>query len=204
MSLTTADRLRSQTIQRWHTVQISMTQSVAAHSHCMGIIAEALAELLNLSMSFEDKYYLLKYAQVHDLPEILQGDLSSTYKKFIEEKVPEFKAVQEEMELMLVPELADIKLHFDKKPVLKDISKLADLIEAFHFFTKAKSGDTHHNIVVQEKLLAMIFDKAQAGAQTHDWDVEVINQFVLDLNRPNADSAIVKFEQDFDKSTPKK
>tara|TARA_B100002049_G_C15990866_1_gene337221 strand:+ start:365 stop:535 length:171 start_codon:yes stop_codon:yes gene_type:complete len=56
MSLTTADRLRSQTIQRWHTVQVSMQQSVAAHSHSVGIIAEALAELVGLKMTFEDKY----------------------------------------------------------------------------------------------------------------------------------------------------
>mgnify|MGYP001194939106 CR=1 FL=1 len=141
---------------------------------------------------------MLKYAQVHDLPEIIQGDLSSVYKRFLEARVPTFKAVQQEMEDMLVPELKLIRAHFDKKPVLRHICKLADLIEAYTFFIKAQSGDTQHNDVVLGKLRRVIEDKVKTGAHAYNWNVDKVGHFAFSLANPYTESAIVDFEISFE------
>ena len=97
------DRLRAKTLNRFHIVDMSNPGNVAEHSFGVQVIAEHLlvniyqqkgtpfidpippAEIGGSRPSLEERYFLMKYAQVHDLPELLSSDIATTTKEYIRE-----------------------------------------------------------------------------------------------------------------------
>lgn len=154
--LSLRDRLRSRSVTRWHTVQVNIKQNIAEHSHCVGIIAEHLLERLISNASLEERFAVLKYAQVHDLPEIITGDPSSVFKRFLKNNLSGFEPLMDALEHQLVPELGMLDELFKKYPHLPIICKAADLLEALSYFLVAKGLDEQHNAVVLKKLTQYI------------------------------------------------
>lgn len=199
--LTLRDRLRSRNVDRWHTVLTNIQQNIAEHSHCMGIIAEhILVEMMQgvgKTATLEDKFIVLKYAQVHDLPEIVTGDPSSVFKRFLRQKLPGFDQLMEELETRLVPELLELDIHFKERPYLPIICKAADLLEAFSYFLVAKGADEQHNEVVLRKLdtyLEGCVEKGNRVAPEFNWDI--INRVREDIK--SGESTVIDFETELD------
>jgi len=168
--LTLKDRLRSRSINRWHSVAINQNQNIAEHSHCMGIIAEDILERLHADPkkqpSIEDRYAVIKYPQLHDLPEIVTGDMTSVFKRFLVKTVPGFNSAMEAIEEELVPELASFKLLFIEKPYLGIICRAADILEALSSFIIIKGNDTEHNDAVFNDLNNGISSLVSEGQET--------------------------------------
>jgi 5'-deoxynucleotidase YfbR-like HD superfamily hydrolase len=97
---TLADRLRAKTLERFHVVDMANAGNVAEHSFGVQIIAETLLYNIHLPVgefvdpvplgrasdntpSLEDRYMLMKYAQIHDLPELISGDTPTPFKAYI-------------------------------------------------------------------------------------------------------------------------
>ena len=96
-----SDRLRAKTLDRFHAVDMASPGNVAEHSFGVQVIAEHL--LVNIyeaknsplldpiplgntattAPSIEERYYLMKYAQVHDLPELVASDVATPTKMYI-------------------------------------------------------------------------------------------------------------------------
>jgi 5'-deoxynucleotidase YfbR-like HD superfamily hydrolase len=154
--LSLIDRLRARWVARWHTVQTLHQQTIAEHSHCVGVIAEDLlsrfAARNNKPLCYEQRYLVLKYAQVHDMPELLTGDPSSPFKHMTKQALPGFAEYMEALEHALVPELVEIEQASNRFPHLPFIMKAADLLEAISFFRMAQGRDKEHNDVVRMKL----------------------------------------------------
>lgn len=206
--LSLRDRLRSRNVTRWHTVLTTYKQNIAEHSHCLGIIAEYILEELYKGLAFKpdmtDRYTILKYAQVHDLPEVVTGDMSSVFKRFLAQKLPNFTTLMDEMEFELVPELVQLQEVFDERPYLKVILKAADLLEAYSYFLVAKGLDEQHNKVVFDKLDIYInecVDKGAAYMPEMDWSIltRVKQEICL------GESTVIDFETKLDAigDTPK-
>lgn len=158
-ALTLRDRLRSRSVKRWHTVSTSISQSVADHSHNMGIIAEQLLYEVCSPIgepSIEHQYWVLKYCQIHDLPELITGDLSSVFKSWLKESIPDFSNVWDSLERELIPELEDVDEVFFNFPYLKYVCKAADVLEAYNFIMLSKGLDEQHNQVIIDKLENML------------------------------------------------
>ncbi|MFT7007077.1 MAG: hypothetical protein ACJAXJ_001590 [Colwellia sp.] len=68
---TVRDRIRSRNVKRWHTCDTVKEQTVADHSHGVGIIAEEMLERLfsnsDTKPTMENRYFVLKYSQVRGL-----------------------------------------------------------------------------------------------------------------------------------------
>jgi 5'-deoxynucleotidase YfbR-like HD superfamily hydrolase len=154
--LTVRDRLRSRNVKRWHTCDNVKEQTVADHSHGVGIIAEEMLERLFInsddSPTIEDRYYVLKYSQVHDLPEIICGDMSSVFKKWLSVHSSDFDEIMNFVEAQLVPELLVLKKAFTAKPYLATVCKIADILESYSFITLSMGLDAQHNKHIIEKL----------------------------------------------------
>lgn len=195
-SLTFRDKLRSRNVDRWHTVATTVKQNIAEHSHCLGIIAEELLTRLydgKSKGSLEERYTLLKYAQVHDLPEIITGDMSSVFKRLMRENLTGFDEFMDTIELQMIPELAELNETFSTHPHLKVICKAADLLEAHSYFLIAKGADEQHNLVIFQKLdsyLLESIDKGKELAPNFPWDC------ILDLKNEmsHGDSLVIDFE----------
>lgn len=159
------DRIRARYITRFHTVHTNHKQSVASHSHAASIIVEALLDgVCRSAPTFEDRYYVLKYFQCHDLAELICGDLPSPYKRFLEINLPGFKALERKVEHALVPELVEVRAYFDAHPHLKVFCSLADIFEAYSFIADASGGNEHIDIVKQ-KLVEAIAKLTQSAAE---------------------------------------
>jgi 5'-deoxynucleotidase YfbR-like HD superfamily hydrolase len=199
--LSLRDRLRSRNVTRWHTVLTTYKQNIAEHSHCVGIIAEYILDELFKSKAIKadmtDRYALLKYAQVHDLPEVVTGDMSSVFKRFLAKKLPGFTTLMDEMECELVPELRDLQAVFDERPYLKVILKAADLLEAYSYFLVAKGLDEQHNTVVFEKLSCFVEECVTKGMECSpelDWPyLQIVQEEIR-----SGDSTVIDFETKLD------
>ncbi|GAA5138637.1 YfbR-like 5'-deoxynucleotidase [Thalassotalea piscium] len=196
--LSILDKLRSRNITRWHTVLTSMNQSVAEHSHCMGIIAEALLDELFVDVhnkpTIEDKYWVLKYSQQHDLAELYSCDLSSIYKSLLNKLIPDFKRVTDAIETALLPELEKTKGYICLQPELELILKAADLLEALNFFKYGKGLDVEHNNIVEQKIMEALIAIENDGQKRFpklNWHcIKYIQHEIL-----NGKSAINNFEK---------
>jgi 5'-deoxynucleotidase len=195
--LTIKDKMRSRNQSRWHTVSTAQQQNVAEHSHCGGILAEDLLIKLYLgaggTASIEEKYHVLKYFQMHDLPELITGDWPTPIKRYLEKVLPNFKAVMHKIELQICPELAEYEVLFNDKPYLKHICKAADMLEALSFFLYAQGLDKQHNEVVFDKLRTGLTDLiATAQAQCPHFDWSVIASLAHELEF--GESSVINFE----------
>ena len=154
--LTIKDLMRARSILRWSTVNVSIPQNISEHSHCMALLAEDLLERINPEAPIEHKYYLIKYCNYHDLPELIQGDWPASYKLHLKEMVPGLAEQLEKDELHLVPQLNSVKEFFNKYPYLEKVAKLSDIIEAYSFLSVNGGGDDEHISIVKKKLVESI------------------------------------------------
>src|SRR5690606_20843295 len=72
------DALRASDVVRWQIVRVLKGQSVAEHSFNVALIALELADRLKV-----DRGEVLHYAILHDLPEVLTGDIPTPTKRVI-------------------------------------------------------------------------------------------------------------------------
>jgi 5'-deoxynucleotidase YfbR-like HD superfamily hydrolase len=196
--LTLRDKLRSRNVTRWHTVLTVNQQSVSEHSHCMSLITDYLLDKIFENTKYKiliiDKYYCLKYAQLHDLHEIIVGDISSVFRAYLKQTIADFSKNIDQIELELTPELKEIYSHFHKKKYLKLICKAADLLEALSYFYFAKGNDEEHNEIIINKLKESIKSIATKGKINYpkaNWSVinETINELLY------GGSAIIELEK---------
>lgn len=196
--LSIRDKLRSRNIERWHIVATTQVQNVAEHSHCVGIIAEALLEMLHdnacTKPSIEERYIVLKYSQVHDLPEICLGDSPSTTGEYLKRVVPQLRETLAKLERQLCPEIAELENRMaEAYPYLKHVCKAADILEAYSFMHIAQGLDSQHNDVVFQKLsnaIANHIEKGQTLYPLYDWSC--IDTLKYDI--VHGQSAVIDFE----------
>jgi 5'-deoxynucleotidase YfbR-like HD superfamily hydrolase len=196
--LTVRDRARSRNVKRWHTCDTVKEQTVADHSHGVGIIAEEMLDRLCkgtvLTPSIEDRYYLLKYAQVHDLPEIICGDMSSVFKTWLGNKSVDFDEILSSVEVKLVPELAIINEYFKTKPYLKVICKIADILESYNFISLSMGLDKQHNDHIIEKLDAALLKITEINGKSYpDLNWSAIEELKHDII--HGKSVLIDFEK---------
>jgi 5'-deoxynucleotidase YfbR-like HD superfamily hydrolase len=84
MNLTINDRLRLQLIERWHMAPVYPTQTVASHSYAVGVIADAIAARMGLSVEERGRISLM--AANHDALESLTGDIPSPAKRYLQDR----------------------------------------------------------------------------------------------------------------------
>ncbi len=196
--LSIRDKLRSRNIDRWHIVATSQLQNVAEHSHCVGIIAEALLENLhkinNSKPTLEERYIVLKYAQVHDLPEICLGDSPSTTGEYLKRVVPQLRETLAKIERQLCPEIAELENRMTEAyPYLKHVCKAADILEAYSFMHIAQGLDAQHNAVVFEKLSNAISNHVKKGQELYPlYHWGCIDELKDDI--VHGQSAVIDFE----------
>jgi 5'-deoxynucleotidase YfbR-like HD superfamily hydrolase len=201
--LTLRDRLRSRGVDRWHTVMVNIKQNIAEHSHCLGIISEYLLDAIcehdsKITVTMTERYLMLKYAQLHDLPEVLTGDMSSTFKKYLKKNLEGFADLMEKVEYKTLPDLAKIDAQIEQEhPHLKIVLKMADLLEAYSYFLVGRGLDEQHNDEVMSKLneyLSALIDTGTREYPQYQWD----KCWSIKKHLKGGDSMVIDFERHLD------
>jgi len=144
VNLTLRDVYRASDVMRWQIVKTQKQQSLADHSYQVAMISLRLCYLMQKDDRF--RAACLEYALVHDLPEVLTGDMATPLKQLL--------AVEGALERF------ESSVHFNDQSVngfsreVRDLVKLADLLEAYaHLDLNSASGHGGH---VKDKIASKI------------------------------------------------
>lgn len=138
--------MRLYNIKRWGIVEMSKSQSVAEHSYNVAMISMgicvAIKEPVNEAMTL---------ALVHDLPELVTGDIPTPVKAHVGNDLEHF-------EMAMFPKLTQHKISVS--PMSVRIVKLADLIDAKQFALKFCVDSRKHEIIseMSKKIEDLILD----------------------------------------------
>lgn len=132
-SLSLLDVYRAQTTKRWHIVESKRTQSVAEHGYMVAMISLSILKAIKIQ-DLNIKNLVMKWALVHDLPEVILGDAPSPVKKAL-------KKEYDKLEKQVDPKWYGFKESLPS--FVKNVVKIADLIDALVFLSKEST--THQS-----------------------------------------------------------
>lgn len=129
--------LRIGDVPRWSIVPMTRQQSVAEHSYNVWLITRVLYDILYPTPhNSMERALTLEYALVHDLAEVVTGDIPSPAKRVIEDEAPGLLNKLEEKSLQFIyPDAVKLIRGAQNTPG-QAIVKLADCVEALVFVSK--------------------------------------------------------------------
>lgn len=167
---TLAEKLRTGHVKRWQIVRVAREQTIAEHMYRVNRIALHIAHKFDLTPA--DLDLISEWALVHDMPEVITGDIATPTKMAMRKAVPDSDPIKHiELEL-------DVDYHYlyqlckTQHPIVLAIVKLADLIEAVDFL-KVEALGTHAKRV-QLSLQESFFDAIKAYWEEwpeHNWQL---------------------------------
>lgn len=128
------NKLRAQTVKRWTIVHTTKQQSLAEHSFNVALIAQEICERMAISSA-----NVMRAALVHDLDEILTGDIPSPFKRYAE---------SHNMEINVLSSAGLEDLNLSDQEIL--ILKTSDHIENTWFINEFAAG-RHAEQVAKEQ-----------------------------------------------------
>ncbi len=139
-SMTLRDRLRANTVKRWHVIDTTRQQTVAEHSFNVCLFVEQICRLCDHADLIPKAVQLAIH---HDIPEVITGDMPSTAKRYW--------GVDDKGKAALLDSLSDCQ---DKNVV--DMVKLADLLDAVLFLQLYGVG--RHSQDVRSDIVEQIYN----------------------------------------------
>lgn len=126
------DMMRTGHVTRWQIVRTARQQTLAEHLYRVWVVTTHLTKVLDISHETASSANI--WALMHDLPEVITGDLASPIKQAMRDAIPDDDPVRN-IELALSTSYRhaweDAKRRTnDTEPTAYEIVKLADLIEA--------------------------------------------------------------------------
>ena len=131
MKFTLEQKLRSGHVKRWQIVRVAREQTIAEHMYRVYQISVELARKVGLSP--KEVADVASWALMHDLPEVVTGDIATPTKRAMRKAVPDQDPVRH-IELSLDTEYRELyELLKEYNPLVLEVVKLADLLEAINF-----------------------------------------------------------------------
>lgn len=170
---TLAEKLRTAHTKRWQIVNVGRIQNVAEHSFLVQLIAIEVSRACEFSNSkggpfnVEKEHQIMRWAMWHDMMEVKTGDINTPVKAVIKKAIGESGI--EKLEKSYSTEYAEISS--DTWPVIKDIVKLADYMEALNFLNEEGKGQ--HAKDVQATLCAQMmvhYHRVSSGFPSLEWE----------------------------------
>lgn len=192
--------LRLTEVKRWGIVATAREQSVAEHSFRVILIAQACYDYMENGVPHNsyDRIAITSFAGIHDILEVLSGDIDSIFKQALNAAFPgvydaTVKAVADSRD-----DAADLRRTImaeeraAKGSIVEVIVKIADLLEAI-LFLKAYGTNRDHTAHVVGNIMMRLHDYieaqkkvAHAGASINWERVSKFCDLVLAQEHPDA------------------
>jgi 5'-deoxynucleotidase len=118
-------------VKRWQIVNVSRQQTIAEHMFNVNLIAMEIGRRMGINRAGME--YISRWALIHDIPEVVTGDIATPTKQAMRAAVPDSDPIHH-VELSLDDEYKELYLTMKKDmPVELDVVKLADMIDAAVF-----------------------------------------------------------------------
>lgn len=139
-SLSLPDVYRTQHVRRWHIVHSRREQSLAEHIYMVAMISIAILDEFGVQ-ELQLRNWIMEWALLHDLPEVVMGDTTSPVKAKTKEAFNEIEEVVD-------PKFKEFERQMPRAGLA--IVKMADYIDALKFLqTEGVNGQAQS---VYEKL----------------------------------------------------
>lgn len=126
-------------VTRWHSVDCHSHQSIADHQYKVTMFARYLASVIDPNMSTKNLLDLTDLCLLHDLPEVLTGDMATPLKRWLEARFPKGESPIDLLEEKLCAPYAAARDE-TRNTYIAVIAKLADIMDAIYFIGKEGKG----------------------------------------------------------------
>ena len=179
------------TVTRWHSVNCHRYPSIAEHSALVALYAREIAARVVPDLSAEQQVLLYELALVHDLSEIVTGDMPSPIKRALREHFKGQPSPVDQLERAICPDAAEREdqAQQPEQSYLWRILKLADILDALVVIRQEGKGPARDVISAErgaafEALLA----KAQSEHPQLNWEgARVVRDRVCELKHVQLD-----------------
>ncbi len=175
---TLAERLRTAHVTRFQIVRTIRQQTLAEHLFLVREFTNAFTRAAGFTV--EESQIAEQWALEHDIPEVKTGDLATPVKVAMREAVPHDDPIRR-IELSYSDSYAELYMHVKTHlPWVRDLVKMADLIEAVSFLEVEGVGV--HAFKVRKDLwdvFCLMVDKCKEEYPHYNW------QAVYDIARAN-------------------
>lgn len=158
--------MRLSNLKRWGIVEMSRSQSVAEHSYNVAMIAAYIVDRMpDKSKPAGLREIVINWSLVHDLPELLTGDIPTPIKEEIGDAL-------KKAEMALFPKIALYKDNVGKLGLA--ICKVADLMEAVQFANRF-CVDSRKKEIIEE----ITWKMEEVATENLDTDIAIILDKVI-------------------------
>lgn len=161
--------LRASHVDRWQIVNVAVRQSVAEHMYRVWTITNVIVGQLEAA-GWEDLYARMTagaWALVHDLPEVIVGDIPTPTKELMVSRGNENNidsGISQSVDQLKFAAESDF-------PIVADIVKIADLAESIDFLSMNGLGENSRKICDSIRLkLRQKLEHCRHRYAGNDWD----------------------------------
>lgn len=148
-TITLKDILRAGHVTRWQIVRTARHQTLAEHMYLVTVLAQHIYGVVCPAKNSQEEMLLLRWALLHDRPEILMGDIATPLKVKLRALV-EYDPIAA-IEKSIDPEYARV-LDAVSGTAIAAVVKIADLQEGISFLHT--EGMSSHAKAVMSKMIA--------------------------------------------------
>lgn len=196
--------LRLTEVSRWGIVATSRQQSVGEHSYRVTMIAQALYDyVFPIPHNSNDRALLTSFAMVHDIMEVLSGDLDSVFKLAVKSRYPDvFANTVNEMALQRMDagplaKTVDSLERSVKGTFIEVLVKIADFLEALIYLDQYGTNARHMGNV-RDTILEHLWGRVEQFKRSTFYGLEPahwsrVEQFInLILDSPGLQGKVKK------------
>jgi 5'-deoxynucleotidase YfbR-like HD superfamily hydrolase len=171
--------LRLTEVSRWGIVATSRQQSVGEHSYRVTMIAQALYDyVFTVPHNSNDRHLLTSFAMIHDIMEVLSGDIDSVFKLAVKSRYPDvFSTVVDAMAVQrmdagpLSTTVASVERSV-KGTFIEVLVKIADFLEALVYLDQYGTHSRHMGNV-RDTILEHLWGRLEQFKRTNFYGVSL-------------------------------
>ncbi|MGB0252949.1 MAG: YfbR-like 5'-deoxynucleotidase [Litorivicinaceae bacterium] len=178
------------TVTRWHSVNCHRYPSVAEHSCLVALYAREIASRVYPSLSAEDQVLLYELALMHDLSEVVTGDMPSPIKRQLKTVFPPGESPIDRLEASICPDAASREhLAKSERPHIYFCMKLSDILDAMVVIKQEGKGPVAKRIEHERtKAFDALLDRAQSECPDGEWSrAHEVREAVMSLTHVQID-----------------
>ena len=163
--------MRTGHVKRWHIVRVGREQTIAEHMYRVWLICEEIGARSH--MEWHRRIQMERIALVHDIPEVVMGDIPTPTKLVIGDNTECLDKLEEGIDKVNQWFIQEMR---ESDPILVDVVKLADMIEAIHFLKEEGIGD--HARSVRSLITDQYHDKLKNTRQKYPEHATLLDSVV--------------------------
>ena len=159
------------TVTRWHSVNCHRYPSVAEHSCLVALYAREIASRVLPEMTADDQVLLYELALMHDLSEVVTGDMPSPIKRQLKQVFPPGESPIDTLEASICPDahLREQAATGERAHIYYCV-KLADILDAMVVIKQEGKGPVAHQIEAERtEAFEELLEKATQACPQGAW-----------------------------------